>query len=152
MLKAEPFKEYSIGLLHHYGCVVLLRKAKPEWQKGKLNLPGGELKPGETSLGACIREFYEETGILHEEWRLRIKLRGKNYSLDVFSGEIDAFLPQPVITSLPDESASWCRLPQFASIADPTPVINYDDCVGNMCWIIPFCMDKYNKNWIHVET
>ena len=43
--------------------VALIRKNKPEWQKGKLNGIGGSIKPGETAMTAMIREWYEGTGI-----------------------------------------------------------------------------------------
>jgi 8-oxo-dGTP diphosphatase len=48
--------------------VVLIKKNKPEWQKGKLNGVGGKIEAGETCLEAMIREFYEETGLLIKDW------------------------------------------------------------------------------------
>jgi len=43
--------------------VMLIRKAKPEWQKGRLNLVGGKVEPGESFDQAAVREFIEETGL-----------------------------------------------------------------------------------------
>lgn len=42
--------------------VLLVRKKRPTWQAGRLNLPGGKIEEGETPLQAAIREFKEETG------------------------------------------------------------------------------------------
>lgn len=44
--------------------VLLIRKARPEWQKGYLNGIGGKFEPGDRSVIDCtIREFREETGL-----------------------------------------------------------------------------------------
>lgn len=47
--------------------VLLVRKAKPEWQKGLLNGIGGKVEPGESVLEATVREFKEETELWQEE-------------------------------------------------------------------------------------
>lgn len=49
--------------------VVLIRKQKPEWQKGKLNGVGGKIEDNEHGLGAMIREFKEETDKLVTDWK-----------------------------------------------------------------------------------
>lgn len=43
--------------------VLLIEKLKPEWQKGKFNLPGGKIEPNESIHEAAQRELQEETGI-----------------------------------------------------------------------------------------
>lgn len=42
--------------------VLLVLKDKPEWQKGKLNLPGGKIEEGESPEQAATRELKEEAG------------------------------------------------------------------------------------------
>jgi 8-oxo-dGTP diphosphatase len=42
--------------------ILLIEKQKPEWQKGKYNLVGGKVEPGEDPVDAAQREFTEETG------------------------------------------------------------------------------------------
>lgn len=42
--------------------VLLVLKDKPEWQKGKLNLPGGKVEEGESPEQAATRELKEESG------------------------------------------------------------------------------------------
>lgn len=50
--------------------VVLIKKARPTWQRGRLNGVGGKIEPGETSITAMEREFAEETGYKGEIiWR-----------------------------------------------------------------------------------
>lgn len=47
----------------HEPMVLLVLKERPSWQKGRLNLVGGHVEPGETPLEAAVRELKEETGI-----------------------------------------------------------------------------------------
>jgi len=42
--------------------VLLILKDRPDWQKGRLNLPGGKVEEGETPAQAAVRELKEETG------------------------------------------------------------------------------------------
>ena len=42
--------------------VLLVLKDKPEWQKGKLNLPGGKIEEGESPEQAATRELKGEAG------------------------------------------------------------------------------------------
>lgn len=52
--------------------VILIEKRRPTWQAGKLNGIGGHIEPGETALGAMVREAREEAGLvtLPAEWRM----------------------------------------------------------------------------------
>jgi len=44
-------------------AVVLIRKAKPQWQAGKLNGVGGRIEDrDDTCVDGMVREFQEETG------------------------------------------------------------------------------------------
>jgi 8-oxo-dGTP pyrophosphatase MutT (NUDIX family) len=43
--------------------VLLVKKNKPEWQKGFLNLLGGSVEPGELPERAAVRELFEESGL-----------------------------------------------------------------------------------------
>lgn len=42
--------------------ILVVEKNKPEWQKGRLNLPGGKIEDGEDPPHAALREFFEEVG------------------------------------------------------------------------------------------
>lgn len=56
---------YVAGLLFgdSHSKVMLIRKARPEWMRGKLNGIGGHIEPGEFAIDAMCREFLEETGL-----------------------------------------------------------------------------------------
>ena len=43
--------------------VLLVLKNKPAWQKGRLNLVGGKVEPGEAPHEAAVRELEEESGL-----------------------------------------------------------------------------------------
>lgn len=50
-------------------AVLLIRKTHPDWQAGKLNGIGGRIEDGESPMEAMRREFLEEVGINHADWR-----------------------------------------------------------------------------------
>jgi 8-oxo-dGTP diphosphatase len=56
-------KRYVLGFVFDFGWynILLILKAKPEWQLGKLNGLGGKIEEGETPAQAMEREFREET-------------------------------------------------------------------------------------------
>jgi 8-oxo-dGTP diphosphatase len=67
--------------------VVLIRKTKPEWQKGLLNGVGGKVGdtiPGETPEQAIHREFQEETGVEGLDWRKYLTLITPHSELHFF--------------------------------------------------------------------
>lgn len=43
--------------------VLLIRKKRPTWQAGRLNLPGGKVEIWENVKQAAAREMFEETGL-----------------------------------------------------------------------------------------
>ena len=60
---------YVVGYMFSpdYREVALIRKAKPEWQRGKLNGVGGKIEIGERKGIAMSREFAEEAGVIIPE-------------------------------------------------------------------------------------
>ncbi|WDP84398.1 MAG: NUDIX domain-containing protein [Desulfobacter sp.] len=57
--------------------VLLVKKNRPAWQKGRLNGIGGKIEAKESPQAAMARECLEETG-LELTWTLRGLLRGTN--------------------------------------------------------------------------
>lgn len=76
--------------------VVLIKKNKPEWQKGKFNGVGGKVENMEAPNVAMSREFKEETGVsitynslcdpiqLPDRWMRFAKLIGDNYEMHCY--------------------------------------------------------------------
>lgn len=59
--------------------ILLIKKTKPEWQKGFLNGIGGKIEEGEWPEEAMIREFKEECGIdtTKRDWKEFALMRSK---------------------------------------------------------------------------
>lgn len=63
-------KRYVLGFLFDSKKMVwLIRKTKPEWQKGLLNGIGGKIEDGETPFQAMCREFKEEADLDIDSWK-----------------------------------------------------------------------------------
>lgn len=89
-------KKYTIGIYFNedLSMVLLLLKAKPEWQKGRYNFPGGKREPSETDFdrfehpNRCVsREFFEETSldIPPDEWSHIGCIEGNGYTCEVLT-------------------------------------------------------------------
>lgn len=80
--------KYVVGFCfdHDLERVLLVRKARPEWQVGRLNGVGGKVEEGESPRAAMEREFAEETGGQGPvvEWAAYARLRGKDRSGEDF--------------------------------------------------------------------
>ena len=68
--------EYTAGFMfsEDHKQVALIVKNRPKWQAGLANGIGGHLEPRESPFNCMIREFKEETGVLHINWRPFITL------------------------------------------------------------------------------
>ncbi len=67
--------------------VALILKAKPEWQKSKLNGIGGKIEAGEPPIAAMVREFEEETGYKTDQiqWWPFATLSGADWTVHFFT-------------------------------------------------------------------
>ena len=89
--------------------VLLMEKHRPEWMKGRHNLPGGKVEPWETPEEAAKRELLEETG--YEANRivtLGHMVDGNDiiYCCKAWADTSTPPLPRPEET----EQATWLRL------------------------------------------
>jgi 8-oxo-dGTP diphosphatase len=112
--------------------VLLIEKAKPKWQAGKLNGVGGKIeKTDESPEHAMAREFKEETGIDHDHiyWDLRVIYQGPDYEIYFFYTEGCPTLArqQPNEIEKPVVVPNWRELPENA--------------IYNLRWIVPMMRD-----------
>jgi 8-oxo-dGTP diphosphatase len=114
--------------------VAMIRKERPDWQKGLLNGIGGHIEEGETPRQAMSREFKEETGveISEEGWDLVTRLSGDNFIVYVFM-------------------AIGCNLSEVRTMTDEKVVVLGMDhlwresqlgrMVSNAMWLLSLCLD-----------
>lgn len=139
-------KEYCLGFIYNkQGTeVLLLRKNKPENQKGKLNAIGGKLEQFELPINAMVRECWEETGleIELEKWKIKSTL-----TINVcFKDRIISHKMYCYSTFLECDSIS--KVINWDIIRDEpllVHTINHDLCedfIDCLDWLIPFCRDE----------
>ena len=126
-------KNYVCGFYfdHRLNRVVLIWKNKPAWQAGKLNGVGGKIEQGETPYEAMIREFKEETGIHHTDWKSLIRLSGYDWVVFFFCAIGEAKEFEYAETKEDEEVAKM----------DVDRMDDYDH-IPNLRWLIP--MAKYH--------
>jgi 8-oxo-dGTP diphosphatase len=107
--------------------VLLITKARPEWQAGKLNGIGGHVEPGEAPREAMTREFFEETGIRHHDWAHFLTMRFPDSRVYCYSAIVDAAEhPPAVLKPRPDEPVAWYSVNSL-----PPNVLT------NLQWLVP---------------
>lgn len=119
---------YVVGLLFDPSrkFVALIRKARPDWQRGFLNGIGGKLEPGEKPGEAMAREFKEETGVAVASWEEFLVIEYPDAVLHCFR----AFGDVRAVRSVTDE------------LVGVFPVDWWHGLVPNMRWIIPFAITE----------
>ena len=126
--------QYVVGLLftEDHKRVVLLHKARPEWQRMKWNGPGGKVEEGETSPECMSREFLEETGVLvpTSQWEHTTTLIGEDFECAFFRAFSDEAVKDVQTTGSETVATLW--ITGLHSI----PMVNHLD------WIIPLQLDQ----------
>ena len=122
-------QEYACGFLFSPDRkrVLLIRKNRPAWQKGKLNGVGGKLEAGETPLDAMIREFREEAHLAIDSWQHILSLTGTDWRGHFFR----AFGPINEAKPITDETLEIHPV-------DALP----RDTIPNLHWMIPLMLDE----------
>lgn len=143
-------KSYVLGLAfsQHYTEVALIRKNRPDWQKGKLNGPGGLVDPSEDVHSAMCREFFEETTVESEpkDWShfLRIHKLESHYVYCLASNKIDIRKVQTVT----DEVVGIYDVDQLlASLSSGTPCDI--PMVENLMWMTLLAIDHLTDRRPH---
>lgn len=109
--------------------VVLIRKNKPDWQRGLLNGVGGKIEPGESPEQAMVREFEEETGRPTSGWLPLVTMSFPKAVIHFFyllSSQLVA------VRSTTDEPVEVLRVGHL---------INWrEDLIPNLHWLIPMAL------------
>lgn len=129
-------KKYTVGALFTPDLtkVLLIRKRKPEWQRGKMNFPGGHIEEGETKADCVSREFEEEAGvkIASEQWKHigTIENPGEYY-VEFFTA---LYYPEVhgQVESKTEESLAWESCMELPN-----------NVISNLHWLVPFAMNTH---------
>ena len=62
--------KYVVGIITDMEKVVLIKKNRPDWQKGVYNGVGGKVEQNEIAIEAMKREAEEECGLCLDKWFL----------------------------------------------------------------------------------
>lgn len=116
--------DYVAGFLINpqLNTVALVRKNKPEWQRGKLNGVGGKVEPGESPLCAMRREFMEEAGLELDTWQHFATVQGE-WGAVWFYRALSTATPRTMEAE-----------PIEVHFLDYVP---YGECIPNLSWLIP---------------
>ena len=139
-------KNYTLGIVFDkdFNRVILLEKTRPEWQKGRLNCPGGHIEEGESSVECVSREFREECeiDIPNEKWlHIGRITNNNNYYVDILASTVSN---TTIPVTLTDEQVNW-----YNSKILPHNVLS------NIKWLIPFaenCLKQGNNDFLKFGT
>ena len=126
---------YTLGFLFSFDKqqVALIRKNRPDWQKGRLNGIGGHVEAGETSLQCMGREFSEEVeypSLYKTEWRQFATMESSDFTVDCFASLGDL----SCIKAKTDEGIEVIKL------EDITP-LRRKDMIENLPCLISLAID-----------
>ena len=112
--------------------VVLIRKNRPEYMKGRWNGVGGKIEPSELPVESMTREFKEETGLIvaPARWTEYCNITGPDYRIHFFMTELDEETDFP--RSMTDEKVAI-----YPCDGLPRTVM------FNLNWLIPMAIDPY---------
>ncbi len=140
----EKFKinycEYVCGFLfsNDFNRVVLIKKKRPDWQKGYLNGVGGKVHFNESCLDGMIREFQEETGLLIKNWLEFSSIECVNYTVHFYWSTCDNINNVKTMT---DEEIFIIDTSELQQLK----------IVNSLSWLIPLIFDR-NVKYAHVLT
>lgn len=126
---------FVVGFMFNqdFSEVLLIRKEKPAWQKGRLNGIGGKVKEGEIEPDAMRREFIEEAGVDIGEWQRLCIINGCGWTVHFFGlANEHAFNTAKSMTI-----EQLVRVPCTGAL---TPEV-----INNLHWLIPMARLDYGS-------
>ena len=125
IMDKTPKTAYVAGFFFEGDKVALIRKARPEWQKGRLNGIGGKIESTESPERAMVREFEEETGArtsITQWWPFAV-LTGENFVVHFFS----TYGNLSLLRSTTDEEV----------VVLPVADVTVYNSIPNLTWLLP---------------
>lgn len=112
--------------------VVLIRKTKPAWQRGRLNGVGGKIEPDEKTIDAMIREFTEEAGVVVENWEQFATITDEStFHVSIFrSWDMDG----KIINSVATQTEENIEVYDISKL----PI----DVIDNLRWLLPLAVSN----------
>lgn len=136
------------------GSVALVRKTKPEWQKGDLNGFGGKVKDDETYGGAMFREFREYTSYALPDWNhiLFMKFQRPLVSIGVYATLVTAAGLKRISEDHDSIRIAHLGMESAGEAIDIDPYSRpiYDlerngELVQHTMWMVEACHDYYRE-------
>ena len=129
-----------LGFLFDFNDVLLIEKARPNWQKGRLNGIGGHIEDGESPIQAMIREFKEETQYeFGNHWYNFGKMGcGTDWEVFLFSSISTSNFNELNDRVIGDETLKVCS-------KDNLPVT----VLPNLEWLIPMAHNSYTNQFLN---
>ena len=128
---------YVVGFMFNIDRtrVALIRKQRPDWQRGRLNGIGGHIELDETAWQAMVREFREETGYesFESDWE-QVAVMSRT-TFPPFECRVFRYLSAytdlgEVLKSPTDECVEFCTV----ELLPPS-------ILSNVGWLIELCLD-----------
>jgi len=136
--KPDIRQRYVLGFLFDMSRtkVALIRKQKPDWQRGLLNGIGGKIEKDESKLFAMKREFFEETGFQSEawDWDEYAMMVSKDWQVQCFRAFSDTGINSVKTTT--DETVMVVNLSE----------LHLHKTLSNVPWLIHMALDHNTGN------
>jgi 8-oxo-dGTP diphosphatase len=133
-------QKYSVGFLFNDDQVVLIKKNRPDWQKGKLNGVGGHVEQGETFEQCIEREFEEETGVRVTGWNQFVTMDFPEAEIAFFT-KYDPDASYAVVT-MTDETVHRIEVYDLE---------NYN-VIDNLKWLVPFAQQSHKYDRVVLKS
>lgn len=135
---------YSVGFLFdtERKHVLLIKKEKPEWQKGCLNGIGGKNEARENPIDTMNRECFEECG-LEVGWRECGVMLGKNNDGSKFICYIFKAFDNIIYHYQQKESEQLAIYDVSTALKEPH--------IKNLEFLIPYCLCNDHSKYITIE-